>query len=190
MKKRIAALSLALVLGAVLGYFFADASNNGWFSARWRAIENPPEVVHQMVALNRDSLWIQGDSGTLFLNEASSSCKAGCWQGVSEVPSLPIVESHEVAVTAKTCAVSPPLSRVIDSLSECRRGMWIVRNYTFALRDDGTILLWQVDLSREWASALMFIGVCIGALALFIPTLVTVSFFALRDWLSKRQDRR
>jgi hypothetical protein len=67
--------------------------------------------------------------------------------------------------------------------------MWVDNNYTFAVRKDGTIYLWQADLFKEWAFVLLLIGVCGGAIVLFVPTLVFVLFLGLRDWRSKRANK-
>ena len=182
MKKRLIALILAPILGAVLGYLLADAMNNGWFSSKWQRIESPPVNVYSLVAVSKGGLWVESDSGVLYYNENPSSCQNECWQEVSDTPSLPIVEPYEASVTATACAPSPPLSRVTATISECRVEMWIDRSVTFALRNDGSIYLWQVDLSKECSAALIILGVCVGAVTLFIPTFIVVFI----NWLSKR----
>lgn len=176
MKKRLIALIIAPIVGALLGYLLANALNNGWFSYKWQRIESPPGDVHRLVAVSKGSLWVQSDSGVFYYNENPSKCQAECWQEVSEIPSLPIVEPYEYSVTLTACAPSPPLSRVTTRISECRIEMWIDRNSTFALRNDGSIYLWQADLYTEWSLVLMILGVCIGAIILFIPTLIIVLF--------------
>ena len=190
MKKRITALIISPIVGAILGYLLANAMNNGWFSSKWQMIEKPPVDVHLLVAISRDSLWVQSDSGTFYYNENSSICKLGCWIEVQEIPNLPIVEPYEARVTSEACASSPPLSRVIAKISECRIEMWVCRSFTFALRDDGTIYLWQADINKDYANAGLFFGICIGSIALFIPTLLFVLFLRLLDWLSNRVNKK
>jgi hypothetical protein len=182
MKKRLIALVIAPLAGAVLGYLLANTMNNGWFSSEWRRIESPPGNVHRLAAVSKGGLWVEMDSGAFYYNENPSSCKAECWQEVSDIPSLPIVEPYEASVSATACAPSPPLSRITARISECRIEMWIDRNSTFALRNDGSLYLWQVDLYKEWSAALIILGMCIGAITLFIPTLIVVFI----NWLSNR----
>ena len=182
MKKRLIALLIAPIVGAVLGYLLANAMNNGWFSSEWKKIESPPVHVQSLVAVSKGGLWVESDSGTLYYSENPYSCQNECWQEVSDTPSLPIVEPYEASVTATACAPSPPLSRVTAMISECRIEMWVDRNATFALRNDGSIYLWQVDLSKEWSAALILLGVCMGAVTLFIPTFIVVFI----NWLLSR----
>ena len=182
MKKRLIALIIAPILGAVLGYLLTNAMNNEWFSSGWQRIESPPDNVHRLVAVSKGGLWIESESGVLYYNGHPSSCRNECWQEVSDIPSLPIVEPYEASVTDSACVPSPPLSRVTAMISECRVEMSVDRNATFALRNDGSIYLWQAVLSKEWSAALIFLGVCIGAVTLFIPTLVVVFI----NWLINR----
>jgi hypothetical protein len=189
MKKRITAIITAPIIGAVLGYLLVIALTNGWFSSRWQMIEKPPGEALHLVALNQDSLWIQSDSGTLYYNENSSTCKSDCWLEVPEIPALPIVGPNESTVTGEACAPSMPLIGVVERISECRRTMWADYNFTFALRKDGSIYLWQADLYKEWTVVILFVGVCGGAIVLFIPALVTVLFLGWRDRRSKRANQ-
>jgi hypothetical protein len=189
MKKRIAALILAAIIGAVLGYLLVTALDNGWFRTKWRMIEKPPGEALHLVALSQDRLWVQVDSGTIYYNENSSTCKSDCWQEVTEIPALPILEPNETTVSSEACAPPLPLSGVTDRISECRITMWVDHNFTFALRKDGTLVLWQTDIYKEWEVVLLFLGVCIGGIALFIPTLVIVLFLGLRDRRSKRTNK-
>ncbi|SRR6266498_1055621 len=182
MAKRLIALIIAPLVGAILGYLLTDPINAGWFSSAWQMIENPPDHAHRLAAVNKGGLWVQTDSGTFYYNEDPSACKTNCWQEVPGIPALPIVEPYELSVTSSPCASIPPLSRVIATVSECRREMWIDRNSTFALRNDGSIYLWQVDLAKEWSALIMILNVCAGAIALFIPTLIVV----LLSWLLNR----
>jgi len=68
--------------------------------------------------------------------------------------------------------------------------MWIDRSSTFALRNDGSIYLWQVDLAKEWSSAIMTLNVCAGAIVLFIPTLIAVLFNWFLSWIHGKQKER
>ena len=189
MKKRIAALIIAPILGAVLGYLLVYVLDNAWLRSKWQMIEQPPVDVLRLVAISQDSLWVQSASGTIYYNENSSTCEDDCWLEVTEVPALPIVEPSEATVTSEACGSPPPLSRATDKISECWRTYWVDTNFTFALRNDGSIYLWQANLYKEWSVVLLFGGVCIGALALFIPTIIIVLFLALRDWRLNRAKR-
>jgi hypothetical protein len=186
MKKRIAAIIIAPIIGAVLGYLLIYALDSGWFRSNWQMIEKPPGEVLHLVALSRDSLWVQSDKGVIYYNEDSSTCKSSCWKEVPELPTFPIVEPYEAPVTDEACAPSPPLSGVTDRISECRRTLWIDYDFSFALRRDGNIYLWQTEIYKEWEFMLLIIGVCGGTIALFIPTAAFVLFLELLDWLSKR----
>lgn len=64
--------------------------------------------------------------------------------------------------------------------------MWVDYDFTFALRRDGSIYLWQADLYKEWAVVLLFTGVCFGAIALLIPTFVIVLLLGYRDRRTRR----
>ncbi len=186
MKRRVLFLLVAPILGAVFGYLFSSAMNYRWFSSNWQLIEKPPMNSVLLVALSADSVWVKGDNGVTYYNKNSSTCTKGCWQLSSGVPSLPIVEPYESMVTQTGCAPIPPLSNVVDSISECRREMWVDRNYSYSLRKDGNIYLWQADLYKEWSSMVMLSGIFNGAIIFFIPALLIFLFFELLDWLSKR----
>jgi len=186
MKKRIVALILAPIIGAVLGYFLVYALNNGWLKSRWQMIEKPPGTELHLVALSRDSLWVQSATGILYYNENASVCKSDCWVEVPEIPDLPVLAPGETTVTSGACAPALPLSRIVDRLSECRSTMWVDFDFTFALRADGSIYLWQAELFKEWAFVLLVIGVCGGAILLFLPALAVVLILGIRDWRSKR----
>jgi hypothetical protein len=190
MKKHLLALVIAPIVGAVLGYLLAETLNNGWFSSQWQKIEKSPTNVRRLIAVSKGGLWVESDAGVLYYNEHPSSCQSKCWQEVSELPPLPIVEPYERSVTSTPCAPSPPLSRITAKISECRRETWIDRNSTFALRKDGSIYLWQVDLAQEWSAMLMILTVCIGAIALFIPTLIVVVFKLLSSRSHEKQRER
>lgn len=182
MKKHLISLIVAPIVGAIAGYLLAGAISNGWFSSEWRMIKRPPGNVQRMVAVSEGSLWVQSDTGTFYYNENPYSCQTECWQEVSEIPTLPIIKPYEVSVDNFPCAPPPPLSRVTARISECRKEMWVDRNFVFALRGDGTIYLWQVNLAKEWTAFVFIMGICTGALALFIPTLIVLLF----NWLSNR----
>jgi len=186
MKKGIIALIIAPIVGAALGYLLTDAINSGWFSSEWQQIESPPSNVHRLVAVSKGSLWVENNAGVFYHSEDPSSCESECWQEVAEIPSLPIVEPYEFSVTDQACAPSPPLSKVIARISECRKETWIDRNSTFALRNDGSLYLWQVDLYKEWSAALLILDVCAGAVILFVPTLIIVLF----NWLLNRSNEK
>ena len=188
MKNRITALVIAPLVGAILGYLITDPINAGWFSSKWQVIESPPGNVHSLVAISKGSLWVQSDSGSFYYNENPSSCKTKCWQEVSGIPALPIIEPYESSVSNTPCASTPPLSRVRATVSECRREMWIDRNSTFALRNDGSIYLWQVDLAKEWSFLTMILNVCAGAIAMFIPTLIVILFSWLLNRIHKNRE--
>lgn len=189
MKKRILALVVASLVGALLGYLLSSALNYGWFKSKWLLIEKPPIESFHLVAISRDSLWIMSDTGAIYFNENSSSCTNECWSLVSEVPSLPIVEPFETNVTNEACAPTPPLSKIIDTISECRHEMWVDRSYKFSLRWDGNIYLWEADHYGEWTSVSLLSGVCTGAIILFVPTLLFVLFSGLLGWLSKHANK-
>lgn len=186
MKKWIIPILIAPVLGAILGYLLVNALNDGWFKSKWQMVERPPGDVHRLVAISKDSVWVQSASGTLYYNENSSTCKNDCWQEVQELPNLPIVEPYESSVTSGTCAPAPPLIKVAARISECRSQMWVDSNFIFALRNDGSLYLWQANVYREWTVVLLFIGVCGGAIVLFIPTIILALFMG---WLGRRANR-
>ena len=189
MKKRIVAIFIAPILGGILGYLLVDALSNGWFSSRWQRIEAPPVEASRLLALSLDSLWVESPTGAIYYNENSSACQSDCWQEVSGIPTLPVVESDEVTVKYEACAPSPPLSGVLERISECRRTMWVDYTVTFAFRKDGSIYLWQADLYKEWAFVLLFGGICLGALILFIPTLIAILIFGFRERRARRADK-
>jgi hypothetical protein len=100
---------------------------------------------------------------------------------VPEIPALPILGPDETTVTGGSCAPSLPLGRVVDRLSECRSTLWVDYDYTFALRSDGSIYLWQAELYKEWAFVLLVLGICGGAIFLFLPALAVVLVLTIRD---------
>jgi hypothetical protein len=180
MKKRIVVLILSPILGAFLGYLLVIALNNGWFKTRWQVIEKPPGEGLHLVALSQDSLWVRSDTGAIYYNENASTCASDCWVEVPEIPHITVLGPNETAVTSGACAPALPLSRVVDRLSECRSTLWIDYDFTFALRADGSIYLWQAELYKEWAFVLLVIGVCGGAMLFFLPTLVVVLVLSIR----------
>jgi hypothetical protein len=177
MKKRIAALIIAPIVGAILGFLLALAIQNGWFKSNWQMIEKPPVTVQVLTAIHKDSLWIEDASGTLYFNENSSTCESDCWVEVSELPVLPFLEANETKVKGEACAPALPLGRVVARLSECRIEQWVDKNFIFALRKDGNIYLWQANLYGEWTFVLLFLGICFGSVSLFVVTLAVVLFF-------------
>ena len=174
MARRIIALIISPILGAVLGFFLTEAMHFGWFSYKWQRIEKPPRNVQLLIALSRDSLWIQDSSGIYYYNEASSTCASNCWMEVPKIPSLPILEPYEESVESNSCHPPPPLFGVVSRISECRRQEWVDENYIFALRNDGNIYFWQADIFGEWVVVLLFSGACFGAITLFFLTLFLV----------------
>jgi hypothetical protein len=58
--------------------------------------------------------------------------------------------------------------------------LWVDYDFTFVLRKDGSIYLWQAELYKEWAALLLLIGVCFGAVVLFIPASGFLLFLGLR----------
>ncbi len=187
MIKRLIVLIVAAIFGAILGFLLAYGLNNGWLSSKWQQIEQPPGHVSRLVAVSQGSLWVQSDPGIFYFNEKPASCDSQCWQAVSEIPALPISAPDEISVTSTPCAPSPPLSRVTARVSECRSTMWIDRNVTFALRSDGSIYLWQVDLYKEWSLVLMVLGVCFGAVVLFVLVFIIILLLWLINYLKQRR---
>ncbi len=181
MNKRVAAIILAPMMGAVLGYLLVIALSNGWLKSRWQRVEKPPGEGLHLVALSRDSLWVQSGTGAIYYNESALACKSACWREVPEIPSLPVVGPDESKVTGAACARALPLMGVVDRISECRSTMWVDYSYTFALRKDGSIYLWQAELYNEWAFVLLVVGVCGGGLVFFIPAIVVVLVLTIRD---------
>ena len=64
--------------------------------------------------------------------------------------------------------------------------MFMDYNYTFALRKDGNIYLWNAVIYREQTLLGLIYGAFWGAVVFFIPTLVFVLFKEFLDWLSNR----
>ena len=183
---RIAAVFIAPIIGAFLGYQLASVMNYGWHYSKWHPIESPPESVDSLVALQRDSIWIQGESGAIYYNENSSMCTTDCWDKVSSIPILPVEEGWEDRITNETCVPLPPLSKVSTKVSECRITMWEDFTYSFALREDGSIYHWEAAFFKEWAFLNLFFGALFGAVILFIPTLFIIITSGLLDRLSNR----
>lgn len=181
---------IASIVGAALGFQLANAMNNGWFKSSWQMIESPPVNVQSLVGINKDSLWVQSDLGAFYYNENSSTCKTNCWREVLEIPDLPIVGTHETTVTPEACAPTPPLIKVTARIAECRREQWVDRSFVFVLHKDDSIYLWQADLYQEWSIALLFLGICFGATALFLLALIYVLFFGLVERMSKRANKK
>ena len=186
MKKRIVAVIIVPIIGAILGYLLVTMLMNGWFSAKWQMIEKPPGEGNHLIAMSQDSLWVQNSTGRIYYNEQSSVCTSDCWLEVSEIPLPPPIETDDTTVNSKACAPTPPLMNVTEKLSECWRTMWVDHTYTFALRKDGSIYLWQAELYKEWSFVLLIIGVCGGALVFFIPVLLLVVVISLLDRRSRR----
>ena len=190
MKKRLALTILITIIGSVLGFQLTRVSIYGWFSSKWQAIENTPERVSSLVALERDSLWVQGESGVFHQHEGSSSCVSDCWLEVQEIPELPSIEFYESTVKDEACVPAPLLLGVSSKISECRREMWVDRSYIFALRKDGSIYFWQSDVYGEWVVVELFFGLCGGAIILFVPSLIFILLPGFIKWLSKRKHKK
>jgi hypothetical protein len=189
-KARIAAILIAPIIGAILGILLAQAVNYGWLASKWQPIEKPPERVARLLAIQRDTLWIEGESTMLYTNENSSSCSYNCWVEVSEIPDESDEGGYVLSIKNEACGPLPPLTQVAATISECRMDDWRDFNHTFALRKDGNIFYWQASINREWTLLVLIYAAFYGAVGLFVPTLFIVLFGGLLDWLSNRATRR
>jgi len=178
------ALFIVPAIGLVLGLVLAKMMDDGWLSSSWQTVAQPSVHVRSLEALNKDSLWVRSDSGDIYYNENASDCATDCWRKVDEIPKLPIPDDA-ISVINKPCAALPPLWGMTVSISECRKRMWQDYNSTFALLNDGTIRVWQVNVNGEGSFMLFMIVPVFGAIALFVLTLIFVLFSVFFDWLTR-----
>lgn len=180
-------LLIAPFIGLILGFVFAKFSDLGWIGSSWQIVVQPPVHISSLEAVNQDSLWIRSDSGAIYYNENASKCTADCWHTVDGIPKLPLLD-HSLSVTNRPCTRMLPLWGMVATISECRREMWNERNNTFALLNDGTIRLWQVNVhGGEGVDLIIYIvSPIFGAMVLFVLTVILLLFSALIDWLSNK----
>lgn len=86
MKKRIALTFLLSILGGILGLSLTIAFIWNWFGASWQQIEAAPEPVARLISIERDQLWGESESGTLYKYTDAENCQADCWMTVKSIP--------------------------------------------------------------------------------------------------------
>ncbi len=91
-----------------------------------------------------------------------------------------------IEVKDTTCAPPLPLLGAEEKTAECRRGMWVDSNFIFALHKDGSIYFWKSDIYGEWVVVELFLGLCCGAMLLFVPALIFILLPGIFRWFSNR----
>jgi hypothetical protein len=189
MKKRLTRLViLSPIIGAVLGYFVGYAFYARWFDTAWHTIEKSPVPIRRLVALDKDSVWVETVAGKLYHNASSSTCQSGCWQEVVQLPAFPQRDSSGFLIIDKSCAAIPPLFLITSIVAECHQEAFIGHSYVFALRRDNNLLFWQADLYGEWSFIPIGGGVCLGAIVLFFGAALPLMALKFREWLNKRRN--
>ena len=191
MKKRFALTFLITIIGGILGLSAAIAFIWDWFGAGWVQIEASPEPVAKLISIERDQLWVESESGTLFKYTDAENCISDCWMRVQSIPDPVRYDNPDpIEVKDTTCSPSLPLMRVAEKIEEGRVEMWVSRNYVFALRENGSLHFWQSDVFGEWIIVELFFGLCGGAICLSTPAMLFILLPEFIKWRSKRRDEK
>jgi hypothetical protein len=190
MRKRVIIILSATILGGILGYFLAEASHYGWFTSSWERLESPPEATYHIVAANSSSVWISAESGSVYQYRDVMDCQSGCWEVVSDTTNPPLPDPYFEIVKNEPCAPSLPLSRIVETKAECGREGFREFNTIYALRDDRSLFLWKSVIYMEWYFLEQISYIFIGAIALFIPTILVLLFDGLLKSLRARATKQ
>jgi len=162
------------LIGAIAGLLLTYVLTFGWPWPQWRPVEKAPQRVSQLLALQRDSLWVQGMSGEIFFIEEASRCKHDCWQEVSEVVEKRIVDDDYLEVSDRACEPLPPLRDISAVISECRRGPFTGESYAFALKENGNIYFHEDTVYYESLIVSFAYGGLTGAIIFFVVGMLLV----------------
>ena len=187
MLKRFGLAVLLSILGGILGLAAVIVFIWDWFGADWQQIEAAPEPVANLVLIERDQLWAESESGTLYKYTDAENCQSNCWTVVMSVPDPVWYDNPDpVKVKDRTCSPALPLFKVEERIEQCRIEKWVNKNYIFALRKSGRIYFWQSDVYGEWLVVELFLGLCAGTICLSVPAF----FFTLLPGTWKRFSKK
>ena len=185
--KRIGCLTLALIVGGLLGFSLAYVIENGWLES-WQRVAVPPEPVAHLRQIDRGELWVEGASGALYHNAAAHECIADCWAPVQALPPAPGPDDEVRQVLATTCVRPPPLFGAVERLAECQVETWVDYNTVVARRGNGDLVMWQFVSGGEYGFLLFPLGVIFGAATFFVVALLVVIADALVRWARRRRE--
>jgi hypothetical protein len=175
MLKRFGLTILLSLLGAVLGTLVAIAFIWDLLDSRWVRIEAAPEPVAALVHIERDQVWVESASGTLYKYTDAQNCRSDCWTAVNSIPDLVRYDNPDpVEVKDSTCSPALPIIGVEERIEQCHVEMWVSRNYVFALHKNGSLHFWQSDVYGEWIVVELLLGCCGGAFFVFILSMLFI----------------
>ena len=158
---RLVLVLLSPFVGGFLGFILATAAASGWFTA-WQPIENTPEKVARIVALDGASVWVEAASGKIYYNQYSDRCQSDCWVTVAVAPTRPVTQ---LEVLSQTCVGPAPLWAVTQILGECKLYPFQEFSTAYALRWDGRLFVWQYESGGEGPPAVFIELPCVGVMA-------------------------
>ena len=103
-------LALGL-LGAGLGFLFSRASEYGWLATRWEPIDQPPEDVKALLAVNGDLLWIRGELRGYLGARQLGHLRDSMLENRGASPNPPAPDRSLVSLDPFPCAPPRPLDR-------------------------------------------------------------------------------
>jgi hypothetical protein len=154
------------LLGAVLCFGLANARLTGKL-AIWQSLGQPPEPAVALASVGR-GLWVTSASGQVYTYEA------GGWH-IAELPP-PETEPQPDQVLPEYCQNPPKPIGAVDVQSDCRHWGPGMRQSSYALLANGTVLLSE-QATTEGDSVFFLFSPLVGA----VLGLIAVPFvFALR----------
>lgn len=187
---RIVALVFSPILGCLLGFGLAYATEAGWLSNSWESIGAPPSKPANLLAISQGEVWLTTQSGGLYHWPTSYDCAQRCWEQVPQLPPTPTPELYVHSIGDEPCTSPPPLSAKVQTLSQCIQLDWDSVTTTFAITRDGEVFRWRANVLGEGSVLAYFTLPFIGALALFLPVLAWALFVRLLDGLARRAQSR
>ncbi len=160
-------LLVAPFVCSVLLYALAWANVEGLFT-RWQSISKPPEKPSKLLAIVR-GLWVETQSGNVYLHEQPLSCTENCW-AKSDYPEPDLPGSFLL----KHCGRLPSLDNVIDTKATCKPRGPGRSLHVYAIRENGSILFWNHNVG-EGDSLNLFFSPWVGAVTGFFIGLLVVA---------------
>ncbi len=158
---RVMGVLLCISAGGVLGFLLAGVVASGWFTP-WQPVENAPERVARIVALDGWSVWVEAITGKIYYNQLATTCQTSCWVVVPTAPVRPRPYPASLQFKSQPCGSPPPLWGLAQSLGECQLDPF--RNYSFAyaLRTDGRLFVWSSYSGGEPVDKVFIQLPCVG----------------------------
>jgi hypothetical protein len=147
------AVILIAFIGGAIGFGYAILQIQG-LRVPWSELPAPPETPVKIMMVDGDQVWIQTAGGALYLNSSSSDCQVNCWARVDTFPEQPVTPRYDdeyIKVTPGPCSTPPMLRNVMEVRGECESNGLYNLNTVYAIKTDGTMMLWKTETGGEWA---------------------------------------